>query len=137
MIAVVVVGALLVVGCWVWFELARVTAVVSDDRHVLRALRTGLKVAGRQFALLAALVLGVLAVRAALGVGADALLSLFSFSWWLPALVIQQVVQILAVGLALARRAGQVELALRTFPPAVPGDEVAMPQSPDVIGADG
>ncbi len=125
---VVVMGAVFVVACWVWAELARVVAVVRGDRHVLRALGVALKVARRRFVPLMALVLGVLVVRVGLAVGANALLSRLSFSWWLPVLVIQQGVQILAVGLALARRAGQAELTLRTMPEAESIGEAGLAQ---------
>ncbi len=127
-VPVLVVGAVFVVGCWVWFELARVNAVVHGDRHVLRALGRATKVARRQAAPLVVLVLGVLVVRVALAVGSNALLSALSFSWWLPVLVIQQGVQILAVGLALSRRAGQVELTLRAMPAAEPAAQAELAQ---------
>lgn len=106
------VGAVLVVACWLWVDFARVVAVVRDDRHVFRALTGAARVAGRRWLPLFGLMLGLLAVRLVVALASRALSSAMPYSWWLPTLAIQQLMQILAVGVSLIRRAGEAGLAL-------------------------
>ena len=92
-------------------QMARACVVVGEDRNVLRALREAWHTMLRRPLPLLALVIGALALRGLLAYGSGALIAHVPLSWWLLSLVIQQPVQMLVVGIGLARRAGEIGIA--------------------------
>lgn len=119
---VMIVGGVLVVAALVWFELARAAAVVQEDRHVLRALRQAARIAVQRPLSLVALTGVTLALRIGLSLGSRLVAGKLPFSWWLATLAVQQMLQVVIVGLTLARQAGEVGLAAVLSSPRSPGE---------------
>lgn len=100
-----------VVGLMVLGELARVSVVVAEDRHAVRALRNALRLAGNR--------LGGLALLAGASIGLQVLLfsaqraagRAIPIPWWALSLFVLQGIQFLGAGVRLARQAGMVGLA--------------------------
>lgn len=107
---ILVVGLLGLVALWLWIELARVVAVVRQDRHVFRSLTGVAGVVRARAPVLLGLVVGVFVLLALLGWVSTALGSAMPLTWWLPVLVLQQVAQLISVGVVLARKGGEVAL---------------------------
>lgn len=120
-IAAMIVGGVLVAAALVWFDLARAAAVVQEDHHVLRALRQAARVAVQRPLTLVGIVSVTLALRIGLAAGSGLIAGKLPFSWWVATLAFQQIAQIAIVGLALARKAGEVGLASQLAPPEAPG----------------
>jgi hypothetical protein len=115
-------GGLAVVMLWLLFSMARSAAVVRHDRNVLRALRSAARVIGRRPAKVVILIAVTLAFQGALLWASRAGTTVLPYSWWLPALVLQQLAAVLAMGVTLARRAGEIRLAVQVFAPEVSND---------------
>jgi hypothetical protein len=121
-VVVLSVGGVGLLLLWVWFSMARSVTVVRDERNVIRALRRAMHVIGQRPGGVLALVFITVALQWGLQGISRAGTAALPFSWWLPALVLQQFVAALAVGVTLARRAGEVGLAAQVFPQPMPGD---------------
>jgi hypothetical protein len=98
-----------------WMELSRAAAVVRDDRHVIRALRYGGRLLRRYPLPLLGLGAGTAIVRWLVILGSRRLVREVPLSWWLLTLFVQQIVQVVTMGLPLARKAGEVGWAVRLF----------------------
>jgi hypothetical protein len=107
--------ALVIVGLLsVWYSTARVVGVVCEERHVFRALAAAAKVLRTRGVQLIGIVVAVLSLRLLLVLGSEALVDALPTSTWAPAILIQQGVQILLVGLSLVQVAAVVNLVETT-----------------------
>jgi hypothetical protein len=110
-----IVGGVAIVLLWLWFSMARSAMVARRDRNVLRALRSAVTVIARRPVKVVVLVTVTLALQAAVLWGSRVGTMALPYSWWFPALILQQVTAMLAMGVTLARRAGEVSLAMEAF----------------------
>jgi hypothetical protein len=99
---------------WVWIRLARASVMVRGDRHVLRALREAWRAVRLRPLHALLLVGGAFALRGLVVYATSVLVAWVPLRWWLLTLLIQQVAQLLTVGIGLARRVGEVRLVRAT-----------------------
>ncbi len=100
------IGALMVLG-----ELARIAIVVDNDRHVVRALSRAIRLVRRRFLPLVVVIAASIGLQALLFVAQRAAGRVIPIPWWALSLIVLQIIQILGVGVRLARQAGIVSLA--------------------------
>jgi hypothetical protein len=117
----IAVVALLTIGVLgVWCRTARVVSVVREERHIFRALAAATSVFRTQGVQLIGIVVVVLALRLLLVLGSEALVDALPISTWALAVLIQQGVQVLLVGLSLVQVAAVVSLVGTAEEPARP-----------------
>ncbi len=134
--AIAVIGLVVSLGVGAWVRLARAAMTVSEDGHVVRALREAGRVMVRHPLLWLRVVVGALALRALLIWLGGTLSAGVPLRVWLLSLVVQQPVQIALVGVGLVRRAAEVGLIhlLSPVPAAFPqasGSSQTVPAMPD------
>jgi hypothetical protein len=113
---VLIIGVVSIVVLWIWFSLARSVTVVRDDRNVFHALRSAARVIRQRPVGVLVLVVVTLTLQAVLVWTSRVGTVVLPYAWWLPALILQQMASALAMGLTLARRAGEIGLAAQVFP---------------------
>jgi hypothetical protein len=111
------IGALMILG-----EVARIAIVVDGDRHVVRALARAIRLVRRRFLPLVGLIAASLGLQALLFVAQRVAGRVIPIPWWAPSLIVLQLIQILGVGVRLARQAGIVSLAQGMRPTVSPPD---------------
>ena len=116
--AIPVIGLAVSFGVGGWIRLARAVMTVSEDGHVVRALREAGRVMVHHPLPWLGVVVGALALRALLIWLGSTLSAGIPLRAWLLSLVIQQPVQFALVGVGLARRAAEVRLVQVATPSA-------------------
>jgi hypothetical protein len=116
-VAVTGIGALMMLG-----ELARIAIVVDNDRHVVRGLGRAIRLARRRFLPLVVVIAASIGLQALLFVAQRAAGRVIPIPWWALSLIVLQIIQILGVGVRLARQAGIVSLAQDVRPHVSPPD---------------
>jgi hypothetical protein len=92
---------------------------------VFRALGAAARIIGRRPAAILAIAVGSLGLQVLLTLSIRAVVAALPFTWWLPALILQQLGAVIGMGITLARRAGEVALAAQAYPGQMggaPGD---------------
>ncbi|MBN1246696.1 MAG: hypothetical protein JXC32_03520 [Anaerolineae bacterium] len=108
-------GAVLIAAMVLYGELARTAAVVSGDKHAVRAFGRAASVVCRRPLSLLALILGTLVLRGLLFLAQRELSLAIPLSWWAATLIVQQAIQVAITGASLLRRAGEVGLAAKVL----------------------
>ncbi|MGC9347222.1 MAG: hypothetical protein ACP5JG_03695 [Anaerolineae bacterium] len=108
-------GGALVAVVRFWMELGRASAVVRDDRHVIRALRYGGRLLTQRPLSLLGLAMSTGLLRWLVVFGARRVALEIPQPQWLLTLLFQQLVQVVTIWLPLIRKAGEVGWAVRVF----------------------
>jgi hypothetical protein len=123
-------GVVLIAAARFWVELGRATALVRDDRHVIRALRYGGRLLRQRPLPLLGLAMSTGLLRWLVFFGARRVALQIPQPWWLLTLLFQQFVQALTLWFPLIRKAGEVGWAVNVF-----GTELAPDTgTPDTTG---